>query len=90
MSISDIPAEKRHPDGIHTESVGVGDGWAVETFPAEGLGYWFRIVRVARPRVGCPRRAVAEQAGRAAAEKLIQYDEHVHDLVSDARKLEGV
>lgn len=69
-TIDDISPAHRFPDGMHTESLGVGGGWAVETYPAADMGYWFRIVRVDHPSVGCPRRAVAEKVARAAAARL--------------------
>ncbi len=71
MSTKDLPIEKRYPDGTHTVSVGLGNGWAVETFPAAEMGYWYRIVRVEHPGHGCPRRAVAEEAAASAVRRIV-------------------
>jgi hypothetical protein len=62
----------RFPDGTYVDVVIVGDGWAVETFPATEGGYWALIRRFERPAHGFPRRQAAQQAMIASAFKLIK------------------
>lgn len=57
---------KDYRDGIHTDCVGLGNGLAVETFPAPEGGYRWRLVSLAT----WSRRHDAEEAGREAARKL--------------------
>lgn len=73
-----------HPDGLHTESVAVAGGWAVETYPAEQQGYWFRLVRSNLPAAGCPRRDTAERAARAAVATLTRAPSDIDAVDSGA------
>ena len=70
-----LSLEQRYPDGMHTVAVGLRDGWAAETFPAQEVGYWYRIVRPDAPGHGCPRRAVAEEAAASAVRRIVASQE---------------